>query len=229
MSTKKSAAKPATKKPRAGATTPTKARKASTSAGSSSKTPRLRASHADGLGTERATPKRATKSASASKTAGAARAKAARALPAATSAAKRATKRTTADRGEAQTPRPSPPPRSQALALAIAAAGIEKKAINVEIIDVTGRIDYTDFLVVMTGRSDRHVHAIAQGIDQAMSQRKEQPLSIEGLTESTWVLLDFNDVVVHVFQEDTRRAYDLEGMWMDASRVPAPAESPPRP
>jgi ribosome-associated protein len=113
---------------------------------------------------------------------------------------------------------------SRELALALAGAGIEKKAMGIEILDVTGRVDYADFLVIMTGRSDRHVHAIATGIEEAMAKRKSLPLSVEGLTQSTWVLIDFGDVVVHVFQEDARALYDIEGLWMDAGRVPVPVD-----
>lgn len=111
--------------------------------------------------------------------------------------------------------------------MALAAEGIEKKAIGIEILDVTGKIDYADFLVVMTGRSDRHVQAIASGLEEAMRKRKIAPLSTEGLTQATWVLIDFGDVVVHVFQEDARRVYDIEGLWIDAGRVPVPSGAMP--
>lgn len=116
---------------------------------------------------------------------------------------------------------------SRAMALAIAAAGLEKKATAIEIIDVSGKVDYTDFLVLMSGRGDRHVHAIAKGIERNIkTQRKTAPLSVEGLSAAQWVLIDFNDVVVHVFQSDARYYYDLEGLWIDASRVllPTPNE-----
>jgi ribosome-associated protein len=111
---------------------------------------------------------------------------------------------------------------ARALALAIAGAGLEKKALGVEIIDVCGKVDYTEFLVLMTGRSDRHVHAIARGVEDDMRSQGTVPMSVEGLTACTWVLLDFNDVVVHVFQKDARSFYDLEGLWIDASRVDLP-------
>lgn len=108
------------------------------------------------------------------------------------------------------------------MALDVAAAGLEKKALNCEIIDVRGRVDYTDFLVIMTGRSDRHVSSIAQGIEEELGKKKVAPISTEGMTASTWVLMDYGDVVVHVFQEDARQLYDIEGLWMDASRVVVP-------
>lgn len=114
---------------------------------------------------------------------------------------------------------PAPSAATRALAIAIASAGLEKKAIGVEVIDVSGRVDYADYLVVMTGTSDRHVHSIALGIEESLKQKKLAPIGVEGLGASTWVLIDFDDVVVHVFQEDTRRLYDIEGLWMDAGRV----------
>jgi ribosome-associated protein len=179
--------------------------------------PRIHASHSDGgkAGARRARPAGGGLS-PAPKARGAAPRKATLAGP----------KRTATTR----TPRRSLPPpavpepssASRALAMALAAAGIEKKAIGIEILDVTGKVDYADYLVVMTGRSDRHVSSIATGIEEEMRKRKVAPISIEGLTGATWVLIDFGDVVVHVFQEDARALYDIEGLWIDASRVPVP-------
>ncbi len=115
-------------------------------------------------------------------------------------------------------------PSSQAreLAVALAMEGIEKKAIGIEILDVSGKIDYADFLVIMTGRSDRHVQAIASGLEEAMKKKKFAPLSVEGREQANWVLMDYGDVVVHVFQEDTRKLYDIEGLWIDAGRLSVP-------
>ncbi|MBK8258942.1 MAG: ribosome silencing factor [Polyangiaceae bacterium] len=130
-------------------------------------------------------------------------------------APKRATKR--------EAPPAEPTNRARELALSIAMAGLDKKAVAIEILDVTGKVDYADFLVVMTGRSDRHVHSIATGIEEALLRKnKVKPLSMEGLSTATWVLIDFGEVVVHVFQEDSRRLYDIEGLWIDAGRVPLP-------
>ncbi len=105
-------------------------------------------------------------------------------------------------------------------AAAIAAAAIEKKAVAVEILDVAGKVDYADFLVIMTGRSDRHAQALAQGIEEALRQRSVRPVAVEGLPNGTWVLMDFGDVVVHVFQDEARQLYDIEGLWLDARRLP---------
>lgn len=140
-------------------------------------------------------------------------------------APKRTTKRSVPP-GAERSPKGRPEPSSAArdLAIALAAAGLEKKAIGIEILDVTGKVDYADFLVVMTGRSDRHVYSIAMGLEEGVRKLKVAPLSVEGLSASTWVLIDFGDVVVHVFQEEARLLYDIEGLWIDAGRVPVPAE-----
>jgi ribosome-associated protein len=111
---------------------------------------------------------------------------------------------------------------ARALAILIATAALEKKAISVEVLDVAGRVDYADFLVLMTGRSDRQVQAIAQGIEEELKKHGRRPQSVEGLPHATWVLMDYSDVVVHVFQDEARSAYDLDGLWMDARRLSLP-------
>lgn len=110
------------------------------------------------------------------------------------------------------------------LSIQVAIAALEKKAVGLEILDVAGRVDYADFLVLMSGRSDRHVIALAQSIEEALKKHGQRPLAVEGLPHATWVLIDYGDVVVHVFQEDRRHLYNLEGLWMDARRIPLPAE-----
>jgi len=108
------------------------------------------------------------------------------------------------------------------LAVDIATAALDKKAVGLEVLDVAGKVDYADFLVLMTGRSDRQVQALAQGIEAALQEKGKRPLSVEGLPHASWVLMDFGDVVVHVFQDDARSSYDLDGLWMDARRIPLP-------
>ena len=124
---------------------------------------------------------------------------------------------------------PPPPPRTvdelrrdaaQALALALAGAALEKKAERIEIIDVYGKADYTDFLVLMSGRVDRQVQAIAQAVEAKAQEKGERVLSVEGARQGQWVVIDFGDVVAHVFVEEERRSRDLESLWMDARRVP---------
>ena len=115
---------------------------------------------------------------------------------------------------------------SREIAILIATAGIEKKASGLEVIDVAGRVDYADFLVLMSGRSDRHVTALASAIEEALRLRNKRALAVEGLPVANWVLMDFGDVVVHVFQDDARSAYDIDSLWMDARRVPVPIDEP---
>lgn len=114
---------------------------------------------------------------------------------------------------------------SRKMSLLAASAGMDKKAIGIEIIDVVGKVDYADFLVLMTGTSDRHCGAIADGVDQTLSKAGFTLLGSEGKGE--WYLLDFFDVVIHVFSESARDLYDLSGLWMDAGRVPVPDRPAP--
>jgi ribosome-associated protein len=114
---------------------------------------------------------------------------------------------------------------SRDLALVVATAALEKKALAVEILDVVGKVDYVDFLVLMTGRSSRQVDALAQAVEEACAHQKKRALSVEGLPAAAWVLLDFGDVVVHIFQEESRGLYDIEGLWLDAARLPVPGAS----
>ena len=113
---------------------------------------------------------------------------------------------------------------ARATATAIAVAALDKKAVGLEILDVAGKVDYADFLVIMTGRSDRHAQALAQGIEEALKKQGVRPVALEGVSHGNWVLMDFGDVVVHVFQDESRRLYDIEGLWLDARRLPVPAE-----
>ncbi len=111
--------------------------------------------------------------------------------------------------------------RARKLALVIAEAGLEHKALNVEIIDVRGKVDYSDYVVVMSGRSDRQVNALGRNIEESVQQNHgSRCLGIEGMPQGTWLLMDYGDVVVHIFHEDTRGYYDLETLWLDAARIP---------
>jgi ribosome-associated protein len=112
------------------------------------------------------------------------------------------------------------------IALLAAAAGLEKKAEDIQIIDVAGKVDYADFLVLMTGASDRNVAAIARGVEADLEQQAIRAYALEGLPLARWVLIDFVDVVVHVFQAEWRGVYDLDGLWMDATRIPLPSPTP---
>lgn len=138
-----------------------------------------------------------------------------------------ATKALGAPKAKAKKTTPEAAPVNDAakrVALAIAEAGLDKKAVNVEIIDVLGKVDYADYLVVMSGRSDRQVAALARGIEEDVEAKtKTKCLGVEGASQGRWVLMDFGDVVVHIFHEDVRGYYDIESLWMDAARVPVAA------
>jgi ribosome-associated protein len=108
---------------------------------------------------------------------------------------------------------------SRDAALAAIAAALEKKALMPILLDVGGRATYTDFIGVVSGRSDRQVDAIATNVREAMEQRGWRLLGREGAGNGRWTLLDFGDVVVHVFYHPVREIYDIEGLWIDAPRV----------
>jgi ribosome-associated protein len=108
---------------------------------------------------------------------------------------------------------------SLALAKAAVAAALDKKAIEPVLIDVSGRASYADFIVLLSGRSDRQVEAIAEGVCEAVAALGRRPMGREGARNGRWVLLDFGDVVVHVFYHPLREVFDIESLWIDAPRV----------
>jgi len=79
-----------------------------------------------------------------------------------------------------------------------------------------------DYFIICSGRSDRQVQSIAQGIEENLSGAGIPPLSIEGISRGQWVLMDFSDVIVHIFYQPVREFYDLEGLWSHAPRVELP-------
>ena len=104
------------------------------------------------------------------------------------------------------------------LALLAVDAAQDKKGLDATVIDVRGKASYADYLIVITGRNDRHVSAIADAIDSELSPYVDT-FGREGLAGGHWVLLDYGDIVVHVFYAPTRKVYDIEGLWNDAPRV----------
>jgi ribosome-associated protein len=98
-------------------------------------------------------------------------------------------------------------------------AAIEKKAQDPVLLELKGITSFTDYFLLCSGKSDRQVQAIAQAIEEALKKRGIQPLGQEGMREGRWILIDYEDVVVHIFLEPVRKFYDLEGLWIDAPRV----------
>jgi ribosome-associated protein len=98
-----------------------------------------------------------------------------------------------------------------------------KKAHNVRLLEVKGLSSLTDYLLIASGRSDRQVQAIAEGVRLGLKQEHATaPLAVEGMNEGRWVLIDYGDVMVHVFQEPVREFYDLDGLWSEAAEVAIP-------
>jgi ribosome-associated protein len=113
---------------------------------------------------------------------------------------------------------------SRARALACARAAIDKKAENLKILDLTEISGFTDYFVICSALSDRQVQAISDSVEGALKDLGCELLSAEGYAEGRWVLMDFGDVVVHIFLDALREYYDLESLWADAPQVKVPSE-----
>lgn len=107
----------------------------------------------------------------------------------------------------------------QKLAMTIVEAAWSKNAFQTRIYDVRKLVDYTDLFVILTGRSERQVAAIADAIEAELKALGAAPAGIEGRKTATWILLDFGSVVVHVFEKGNREYYDLDRLWADAAVV----------
>ncbi len=95
------------------------------------------------------------------------------------------------------------------------------------ILDLREMTTLFDYFVLATGTSRRQLHAMSEEIDRVLEKEMgDKRLGIEGYDESRWILLDYGDVVIHLFDEDTRRYYGIEDLWGQAKRVPYPAQSP---
>jgi ribosome-associated protein len=95
---------------------------------------------------------------------------------------------------------------------------LDKKARNVVLLELSGLTDIADFFVLASGGSERHVKTISDGIQQGMKGKGMQPQSAEGYDEGRWIIMDYGDVIVHVFLEDLRELYDLESLWIEAKK-----------
>jgi ribosome-associated protein len=100
-----------------------------------------------------------------------------------------------------------------------ARTGEENKAKDVLVLDMRGITPLYDFFVLLTGSSRRQIHTIAEEIDAALRAVGDQRLSIQGYQASRWIVQDYGDVVVHVFDAESREYYALEELWADAPRV----------
>ncbi len=103
-----------------------------------------------------------------------------------------------------------------------AEAALDKKAYDLVVLTAEHLDSIADYFLIMTGRSDVQVQAIARGIEERLAREGARPLSIEGFSHAHWVVLDYDDVVIHVFFEPTREFYRLETNWIDAREVKLP-------
>src|SRR5208283_2262313 len=97
-------------------------------------------------------------------------------------------------------------------------SALEKKARDVVVLDLVGLTDIADYFVLAHGTSERHVLTISEAIEHDMKEKGITPFSTEGYEEGRWVIIDYGDVVIHVFLESLRELYDLESLWIEAKR-----------
>ena len=97
---------------------------------------------------------------------------------------------------------------------------VNQKGQDPLILDVRGLSSLGDYFIICSGTSKRHVQALAQHLREALGQAGVKPLGVEGLEEGSWILLDYIDVVIHLFIFPLREFYDLEGLWVEAHRLP---------
>jgi ribosome-associated protein len=95
----------------------------------------------------------------------------------------------------------------------------DKKAMDVVVLDMRDVSSITDYFLICSGGSERQVQAIADAIDEQLTQSGIASLGVEGYREGRWILMDYGDVIVHVFSRDTREFYDLERLWANAPKI----------
>ena len=110
---------------------------------------------------------------------------------------------------------------------AVVEAARSKKAFRIRLLDVKDVASFTDTFAFMSGGSDRQNRAIADAVEEALRLTGERPLSSEGSSNGTWILLDYGSLVIHVMDEETRRHYNLEGLWREGRELELPPEDHP--
>ncbi len=106
-------------------------------------------------------------------------------------------------------------PSAHGLAHRIAGMVLDKKGLEVLILDVRGKTSYADYVVIASGESERQVSATAEHVETQLREGGVRPLGVEGYETGHWVLLDYGEVVAHLFHTEVRAFYDLEGLWTD--------------
>lgn len=118
---------------------------------------------------------------------------------------------------------PLPGELDERMLMALSAAA-EKKAINSVVLDLREIASFTDYFVITSGSNERQVQAISDGIVDTLKKAGSAAARVEGYKTAEWILLDFGDFVVHVFDEKARAFYDLERLWRESRRVELPPE-----
>jgi ribosome-associated protein len=112
------------------------------------------------------------------------------------------------------------PPQGQELALAAARTAAENRGRDLVVLDLRELTAVFDYFVIATGTSRRQLHAISEEIDRVLQEDLgDRRLGIEGYSESRWIVLDYGNVVIHIFDDEARSYYDLENLWAEAKRV----------
>ncbi|MGH7966813.1 MAG: ribosome silencing factor [Candidatus Binatia bacterium] len=106
--------------------------------------------------------------------------------------------------------------------LRCAQSALDKKAYDLVILEVSAFTSVADYFLICTGRSDVQVQSICRAIEESLATSGVKPLAVEGFTHGQWVLMDFGDVVVHIFYETVRSFYNLEGLWAQAPQRALP-------
>jgi ribosome-associated protein len=120
------------------------------------------------------------------------------------------------------TPMPSPVVTDERIVLALAAAE-DKKALNPIVLDLQPVANFTDYFLIVSGTNSRQVQAIADEVADRLKKAGTRAARIEGYNSAEWILLDYGDFIVHVFDEKSRGFYDLERLWRDAAKLAVPA------
>lgn len=98
-------------------------------------------------------------------------------------------------------------------------AALKKKAFDLLALDIREHSSFADFFIICSGSSNRQVQAIANSIEMDLKKQGIYPLGIEGFNEATWILLDYDEVIIHVFYQPVREFYELERLWADAPKI----------
>ena len=103
-------------------------------------------------------------------------------------------------------------------------AALNKRALDAILLEVSKLSSFADYFIICSGQSSRHVQGIASFIKESLAKEGIYPLGIEGFTQGSWILMDYNEVIIHIFYKPIREFYDLEGLWSAAKRIEAQTE-----